>query len=96
MTAIPAMQITPDDILRGKPLKIEEEEEAGWTKIKVEDGTVIWIKLVVTAIVKLDKYNPDGTPIYSIQSQNLTRNFVPDNLRRKPPDIKPAADKLTT
>jgi hypothetical protein len=96
LTAIPAMQITPDDILRGKPLKIVEEEEAGWTKLKVEDGTTLWIKLIVTSIVKLEKYNPDGTPIYSIQSQNLMRQFVPDDLRRKPPDIKEAAKKLTT
>lgn len=49
----------------------------------VDDGTVVNIKLVVTEILKLDDaYDPQGQPVYLINSTNVTSVSVPDDLRR--------------
>jgi len=79
--AVAPMQITEEDIRKGKLMKIVEDIADCWTKVKLEDGTVLWIKLVVTSVLKLDKFNPDGTPIYSVQSTNVIRTFCPESVR---------------
>jgi len=79
--AAASIQITPEDIRKGKLMKILEDIADCWTKVKLEDGTVLWIKLIVQSVLKLDKFNPDGTPIYFIQSTNIIRPFCPENVR---------------
>jgi hypothetical protein len=47
---------------------------------------------VLIGVKRLEKHNPDGSPIYVIQSQNIVRAVdVPEELyaKPKPPTMKP-------
>ena len=83
--------ITPEDIAEGEDVDFEEVEER-WNVYRLSDGTTLKVKLVLTGVRRLKKYNPDGTPIYVIQSQNIVRAVgIPQNLRIKPkePTFRP-------
>ena len=55
-----------------------------WNEYLVDDGSVIRIKLVATEILRLDdQYDPQGNPIYLVQSQNVMAVQAPDSLRRE-------------
>jgi hypothetical protein len=86
-----AVHITPQDIAEGEDLDFEEKEEH-WNVYKLSDGTTLKVKLVLTGVKRLKKYNPDGLPIYVISSQNIVRAVnVPKELRakQKEPTFKP-------
>jgi hypothetical protein len=42
-----------------------------WAEYILEDGTKIKTKQAIINIVKLDQKNPDGTPVYVLQSQSM-------------------------
>lgn len=55
-----------------------------WNEYLVDDGTVVKIKLVVTEVLRVDdQYDPNGEPIYLIQSQNVVNLSAPESLKRK-------------
>ncbi len=52
----------------------------------VDDGTVIQIKLVVAEILRVDgAYDPQGNPLYLLNSTNVVSVSAPDELM-KPKD----------
>jgi len=56
-----------------------------WNEYQLMDGSVIKMKLVVSAIFRIDgKYDNEGTPVYQIKSTNLPVVKSPDALKRKP------------
>ncbi|MEM3166624.1 MAG: hypothetical protein QXM67_05885 [Candidatus Methanomethylicia archaeon] len=76
-------QITPEDIVEGEDVDFEEIEEH-WNVYKLKDGTTLKVKLVLIGVKRLKKYNPDGTPIYIINAQNIVRAVnIPKELRLK-------------
>jgi hypothetical protein len=76
--------ITPEDIATADDVDFEESKEY-WNVYKLRDGTTLKIKLVLAGIKRLKKHNPDGTPIYIINSQNVVRAIdVPKGLKAKP------------
>lgn len=76
-------QITPEDIVEGEDVDFEEVEEH-WNVYKLKDGTTLKVKLVLIGVKRLKKYNPDGTPIYIINAQNIVRAInIPKELRLK-------------
>jgi hypothetical protein len=79
------MGITAEDLNRAEDVEIIEEEDH-WNKYKLKDGSVIKIKLIVKEISRLTtKWQPDGNPIYLINSQNIIRmSQVPMKLKAKP------------
>jgi hypothetical protein len=82
--AMPIPTITPEDIMEGEDVDFEEIEEH-WNVYKLKDGTTLKVKLVLIGVKRLKKYNPDGTPIYIINSQNIVRAInIPKELRVKP------------
>jgi hypothetical protein len=86
-----AVHITPQDIAEGEDVDFEEKEEH-WNVYKLSDGTTLKVKLVLTGVKRLKKYQPDGNPIYVISSQNVVRAVnVPKELKLKPkePTFKP-------
>jgi len=84
------MAITPEDIAEGDDVDFEEVKEY-WNVYKLKDGATLKVKLVLMGVKRLKKHNPDGSPIYVIQSQNIVRAVdVPKELYAKP---KPAAMK---
>jgi hypothetical protein len=83
--------ITPEDIAEGEEIDFEEKEEH-WNVYKLKDGTTLKVKLILVGVRRLKKHNPDGTPIYVINSQNVVRAInIPKELMAKPkePTFKP-------
>jgi len=79
-----SVPITPEDIAEGEDVDFEEAAE-GWNVYKLSDGTTLKVKLVLIGVKRLKKHNPDGSPIYVIQSQNIVRAVnVPKELYAKP------------
>jgi hypothetical protein len=67
-----------------KELDFSEESEY-WNEYRLEDGTILKVKLVLRGVKRLDKYEPDGTPIYVINSINVVRAInVPEKIKAKP------------
>jgi hypothetical protein len=90
MSATPS-PITPQDMAEAQDIDFEEEKEH-WNIYKLKDGTTLKIKLIVTGIKRLKKHNPDGTPIYVVNSQNVVRTVdIPKDLiaKQKEPSMKP-------
>jgi len=93
------MAVTPEDIAECEDVDFEEVKEY-WNVYKLKDGTTLKVKLVLIGVKRLEKHNPDGSPIYVIQSQNIyviqSQNIVravdvPKELyaKPKPPTMKP-------
>jgi hypothetical protein len=78
-----AAQITPEDIAEGEDVDFEEQKEH-WNTYKLKDGTTLMLKLILIGVKRLKKWQPDGTPIYVVNSQNVMRIVnVPKELRGK-------------
>ncbi|MGD0496148.1 MAG: hypothetical protein ABSB28_08925 [Candidatus Bathyarchaeia archaeon] len=76
--------ITPQDLAEGQDVDFEEKEEH-WNVYRLKDGSTLKVKLILLGIKKLKKHNPDGTPIYMINSQNIVRAVdIPKELIVKP------------
>ena len=74
--------ITPEDVAEGADVEFEEEREH-WNSYRLKDGTLLQVKLVLTKVKRLNKWNPDGDPVYVIQSQNVVRvSNIPKELKR--------------
>ena len=76
--------ISSEDLVAAEDIDFEESKEY-WNVYKLKDGTTLKIKLVIVGIKRLKKHNPDGTPIYVINAQNIVRTVdVPRELIAKP------------
>ena len=84
--APPGMRITQKDLQDAEDIDFDEEGEH-WNTYKLKDGTTLKVKLVLQGVKRLKRYNPDGTPLYLIQSQNIVRaTNIPDKLKGKLPE----------
>jgi len=78
------MRIYQKDLEEAADLDFTEEEES-WNVYNLSDGTRLKVKLVLRGVKRLKRYNPDGTPIYVINSQNIVRAVnVPEEVKEKP------------
>ncbi len=60
-------------------------EKEFWNEYKLEDGTTLKVKLVLRGVKRLTRYEPDGTPVYVINSMNVVRAInVPSEIKAKP------------
>ena len=76
--------ISPKDIAEATDLDFSQEKEH-WNSYKLSDGTTMKVKLVLRGVKRLKKHNPDGTPIYLINSTNVVRVLdVPEKLKVTP------------
>lgn len=68
-----------------------EEVEENWNTYTLSDGTTLKVKLVLRGVKRLKRYEPDGTPIYVINSINVVRAVnVPKELKVKPKESEMA------
>jgi hypothetical protein len=75
--------ITPEDIAQGEDIDFEEKEEH-WNVYKLKDGTTLKVKLVLVGVKRLMRHNPDGTPLYLVNAQNIVRTLdIPKGLMAK-------------
>ncbi len=64
---------TPDGrIVTGKKLNFKTLKEE-WNEYELEDGTKLYVKLVLIDVVRLDEFSNLGEPVYNILSQNLVK-----------------------
>jgi len=82
--APPGVRITQKDLEEGTNVDFVEEKE-NWNVYRLSDGTTLKVKLVLKGVLRLQKWNPDGSPIYLIQSQNIVRAVnIPQELKAQP------------
>ena len=67
----------------GEEIEFEIERE-GFNVYILQDGTKMKMKTVVSKIVRLEAYKPDGEPLYLINSANVATADVPNRLKKKP------------
>ena len=61
-----------------------------WSEYKLDDGTVMKFKTVISSIIRTENYDPmTGDPVYHVRSTNILRVKVPDELKRLPASRKP-------
>lgn len=79
------MSKLPRDALKdAKEIDFSEEKEY-WNEYQLEDGTTLKVKLVLRGVKRLNRHEPDGTPVYVINSMNVVRAVnVPDEIKAKP------------
>ncbi|MBK5190327.1 MAG: hypothetical protein JJE19_02370 [Methanosarcinales archaeon] len=66
-----------------------ETMQEDWNEYKLEDGTVLKFKTVVSSIIRTENYDPmSGDPVYHVRSTNILRVKVPDELKRLPASRK--------
>jgi hypothetical protein len=54
-----------------------------WSEYQVEDGFTVRIKLVVSSILKTQERDPQGNPVYIVQSTNIVKVLPPETYTRK-------------
>ena len=71
-------------IADGVEVPIEEANER-WSEIKLEDGTIIRVKLNVISAVRVPgQYDQVGNPMYVMNmTPTIAIHSVPENLRKK-------------
>ena len=61
---------------------LESKDEERWSTFRLGDGSTIKVKLVVKGAKRLNKYAPDGMPVYTVDTENIVRVVdVPDELK---------------
>ena len=68
--------------VEGTEVEFETERE-GFNTYILEDGTKLKFKNVVTKVVRLNKFNPDGSPLYLVQSSNIVAADCPPHLKKR-------------
>jgi hypothetical protein len=69
-------------VTAGGVMQPELKEEERWSTFKLGDGSTIKVKLVVKGAKRLNKYAPDGMPIYTVDTENIVRVVnVPEKLK---------------
>ncbi|MCL4356419.1 MAG: hypothetical protein M1460_00925 [Candidatus Thermoplasmatota archaeon] len=65
-------------------INFEIEDEPKWIKVKLEDGSVIQVKMEIVGIMRAGNDPNTGLPIYMLQAQNIIRlNQVPKDLIKR-------------
>lgn len=67
----------------GHPHQVNEigfrPDSEHWNTYLLDDGTVLRVKLIVKTVYKADELrNPDGDPVYLIESENTVVASVPN------------------
>jgi hypothetical protein len=68
----------------GEEVEFQVEKEPFNVYI-LEDGTTLKLKIVVSGVVRLEAFGPDGSPLYQVQATNVLIPDVPDRLKRRNP-----------
>ena len=78
------MGIPQDALEESVDLDFTEVEEH-WNAYQLSDGTKLKVKLIIRGVKRLSQYEPDGTPVYLINSINVVRAVdIPAGVRAKP------------
>jgi hypothetical protein len=63
----------------------EPQSEEPWCSYTLSDGSTIKVKHKLKSAKRLEKYSPDGLPIYAVDYDNIVQVVsVPEKLTKKP------------
>ncbi len=80
-----SMRKMPMGALEGSVDLDFQEVEENWNTYTLSDGTTLKVKLVLRGVKRLKNYEPDGAPIYVINTINVVRAVdIPPELKAKP------------
>lgn len=71
--------LSPKDIAEGESLEFKSKVE-DWNVYKLDDGSILKIKLILTKVIRTKKHNPDGSPIYFTVASNVLSVNSPKKL----------------
>ena len=71
------------DLTKADPVEFSMKDEP-WVKYKLEDGTSLFGRLIITKIFRGTDYDQTGQPVYAWSSQNLFTTICPRALRGTP------------
>lgn len=71
-----------DRTIEAEDMDFQSKRE-DWSEYQVEDGYTIRIKLVVSSILKTADRDPQGNPVYIVQSTNIVKVLPPETYSRK-------------
>lgn len=55
-----------------------------WTEVRLEDGTVVRVRLVVKDVSRMvDEFDSQGNPMYYLESQQVFFVNAPEELKRQ-------------
>jgi hypothetical protein len=79
-----AKAILDGQLVDGVEVPIVEAKEQ-WSEFKLDDGSVIRVKLAVGSIVRVPgRYDVEGNPIYAVKATTVVAiPIVPDHLRQQ-------------
>src|SRR2546425_6109817 len=78
------------DLTKANAVEFNTKDEP-WIKYKLDDGTVLFGRLVIAKIFRGEEYDPAGQPVYAWSSQNLFTTIVPRPLGGTPPILQPTS-----
>jgi hypothetical protein len=64
------------------PVSIVKSEEP-WTRCELEDGSVVRVRPIVAKVLRTDKFDNDGSPIYQVMVGNIVFVEAAENLKRR-------------
>ncbi len=80
-----SMRKLPVGALEGSVDLDFKEVEENWNTYTLSDGTTLKVKLVLRGVKRLKNFEPDGSPIYVINTINVVRAVdIPPELKAKP------------
>jgi len=80
-----SMRKMPMGALEGSVDLDFKEVEENWNTYNLSDGTTLKVKLVLRGVKRLKNFEPDGSPIYVINTINVVRAVdIPPDLKAKP------------
>jgi hypothetical protein len=73
-----------DQMVDGMEVPVEESTER-WSEVKLEDGTIMRVKMIVISVVRInEQYDPQGNPMYlTNMAPTVAIVETPPQLRRK-------------
>jgi len=78
------LAISADALAESTDIDFKELEEH-WNVYQLSDGTKLKVKMILRGVKRLNQYEPDGTPIYVINSLNVVRAVeIPPEVKAKP------------
>ncbi len=76
------------DLTKANAIEFTVRDEP-WIKYKLEDGTLLYQRLIIPKVFKANEYDPNGQPIYAWSSQNLFTTICPRPLKGAPTNPPP-------
>jgi hypothetical protein len=67
----------------GQQVDVETSTET-WSTYKLEDGTVLKMKVVLLEVVRLDEHDATGNPVYQFAAHQIIGVTAPDDLKKHP------------